>query len=304
MKSTKKNHKKPGLKKNFSVILTNPEIKFLFIATFFHVISQIILYACLESYNLYTMLAVSLIPTALLCLSFRFRPLRFLRYPSWVFISYYFSQFIVILINTLFRNFISNNIYISLISAISFLLFLFITIFAPCKILKKPLINREKLGLKGLPTWTDIALAIIGFAAYVLLSAILIKIFELFPFFDATQKQDTIYVPSLLLTTFDRLIALIAIAVIPPIIEEIIFRGWLYQKLRRNINKFSVFFSILIVSAFFGLMHGQWNVGVGVFAMSVISCLIRELTGTIYGSILLHMIANFVAFYFVFILQT
>ncbi len=249
------------------------------------------------------MLAISLIPVLLLCLATYIKALKILKYPTWIFISYHFASFIVILINTAFKEFVTNNTYISIISFVFFILFLDIFIFVPRIFFKKSTSITKELGLKELPTWTDIALAIIGFAAYIILSAILTKIFELLPFFDATQAQGTLYDPGLLFTIPDRLIALITIAVIPPIIEELVFRGWLYQKLRQNIKKFSIFFSILITSILFGFMHGQWNVGVGVFAMSVVSCLIRELTGTVYGSILLHMIANFVAFYLVFILQ-
>ncbi len=303
MKQIKKKSKKTAPKKKQSILSTNLELKFLFISTIAHIASRVIIYIFSKNINPFVSIAETLIPVLLLLFSFRFRPLKILRYPTWIFISYCFTQFVITLINTAFRDYISTNIYISIISVVFFALFFAVVLFAPNMILKKPLIDRDRIGFKGLPTWTDIALALIGFVFYILLSAILSKIFELFPFFDAVQKQETVYDPNFLFTTIDRLIALITIAVIPPIVEEIVFRGWLYLKLRQNIKKFSILISIIITSILFGFMHGQWNVGVGVFAMSVISCLIRELTGTIYGSILLHMIANFVAFYLVFILQ-
>ena len=66
-------------------------------------------------------------------------------------------------------------------------------------------------------------------------------------------------------------------------------------------RKMSAVPAILIVSLLFGLVHGQWNVGVVVFTMSIAMCLIRELTGTIWGGILVHMIKNGLAFYALYV---
>ena len=57
----------------------------------------------------------------------------------------------------------------------------------------------------------------------------------------------------------------------------------------------------LLVSVLFGLVHMQWNVGINVFAMSVVMCALREITGTIYAGILLHMLKNGVAFYLLYV---
>ncbi len=80
-------------------------------------------------------------------------------------------------------------------------------------------------------------------------------------------------------------------------VEEIRFRGWLYGKLRVRMSALP---AILITSVLFGIMHGQMNVGVVVFAMSVAMCISRVLTGTIWAGILIHMIKNGIAFYFLF----
>ena len=56
------------------------------------------------------------------------------------------------------------------------------------------------------------------------------------------------------------------------------------------------------MSILFGVVHMQWNVGVNVFAMSVVLCGLREITGTIYSGILVHMIKNGLAFYYLYIL--
>lgn len=225
-----------------------------------------------------------------------------LKYPIWLVISYFSAQFIIIVINTIFQSLLTSNIYKSIISILFYVLFIFILLFIPHIFFKKKIPSRKELGLQGTPTWTDILLAIIGFIVYLIISALLTKIFEIFPFFDSSQEQEIMY--DFLNGNFERILGFISLAIIPPIVEEIAFRGWLYYKLK---NKFSGkkarIISILTVSIFFGIMHGQWNVGISVFSMSVIFCLIRELTGTVYGGILAHMIANTIAFYLLFILQ-
>ena len=96
----------------------------------------------------------------------------------------------------------------------------------------------------------------------------------------------------------EKIIAFLVLVVAAPIVEEIIFRGWLYGKLRARLN---AVVSVLIVSVLFGIMHFQWNVGVNVFALSVVLCILREITGTIYAGILTHMIKNGIAFYLLYV---
>lgn len=158
-------------------------------------------------------------------------------------------------------------------------------------------VSREELGLKGLPTWTDILLSPIGFVAQLILSSAFVSLFtRLFSWFDANQAQEIGY--SDLFTVGDKILAFVIIAIIVPIAEEIIFRGYLYGKLRKHLN---LPVAMILTSLLFAFLHGQWNVGINVFAMSLILCGLREITGTIYSSILVHIIKNALAFYILFI---
>ena len=164
-------------------------------------------------------------------------------------------------------------------------------------------IDRTKLGLKGLPTWTDIGLAPVGFVVYIILAAALVAIFNNFSWFDATEQQNVAF--SLFLNGADRAIAFITLVIIAPITEEVIFRGWLYGKMREKTsekvsNLASIILSSILVSILFGVVHMQWNVGVNVFALSLVLCALREITGTIYAGILLHMLKNGVAFFLLY----
>ena len=165
--------------------------------------------------------------------------------------------------------------------------------------------SRDELGLRGLPTWVDIGLAPAGFIVYLFLAAGITALFNLFPWFNAEEVQQIGF--DTYIVGFDRIIAFLTLVVVAPIFEELIFRGWLYGKLRHRLNKdtsdkASIIISILVVSLLFGLVHMQWNVGVNVFAMSIVLCALREITGTIYSGIILHMLKNGVAFYLLYVI--
>lgn len=177
-----------------------------------------------------------------------------------------------------------------------------VSIFVLLKILpklhKKFRTNREELGLLGLPTWTDILLSPLAFVASTILALILTAIFSLLPQFNPQEAQNLGI--NQLLTPIDRLLGFVGLVIIPPIAEEIIFRGWIYGKLR---SRLSLPPAMLLTSLLFAIMHGQLNVGVAVFAMSAVACFLREITGTIYAPILLHMLKNGIAFYLLFFTQ-
>lgn len=232
----------------------------------------------------------------------------------WTGASLIASQFIIVylLYFILGRETLTTPVWTTVMDALIYALTLFFVLFVPPRLFRKKTspkknpnwtTDREELGLKGLPTWTDIGLAPVGFIVYLLLATVLVSVFSLFPFFDLSEAQDVGY--NFLNSGFDKIVAFIALCLIAPIIEEIIFRGFLYGKLRGKISgRLSLPLSAFLVSLLFGILHGQWNVGVNVFAMSLVLCALREITGTIYSGILLHIIKNTVAFVLLYIIGT
>lgn len=189
----------------------------------------------------------------------------------------------------------------ALFSILVYALSIYIIVFLPIKLKKSESLTRQDYGLKGLPTFTDLGLAPVAFGAFYIISGILVAVFSNFSWFNVAETQDVGF--SALASGWDKFFAFFSLVLVAPVAEEFIFRGFLYGKLRSLIkSKFSIPISIFIVSAFFGFLHGQWNVGVTVFALSVILCLQREITGTIYSGIFLHIIKNALAFYLVYVL--
>lgn len=243
----------------------------------------------------------------------------------WVGASTIVSQFLVgyIMIFILGYSTFSQPVWTAIFSALSYIVALILVIFVPPKIVAKRknkkggnkqkqnsgisshVISREDIGLRGTPTWTDIGLAPVGFFVYLLLATGITLLFSVFPWFNITQAQDVGF--STFISGRDKMIAFFVLVVIAPIAEEILFRGWLYHKIRQKASLLtnsvaSMCLTIFLVSLLFGIVHMQWNVGVNVFALSIVLCGLREVTGTIYASILLHMLKNGVAFYSLYVL--
>jgi membrane protease YdiL (CAAX protease family) len=201
------------------------------------------------------------------------------------------------------REVLSEPVWNAVFAAVVYMLCLLLTILVPWKVLKMKT-NREELGLLGLPTWTDIGLAPVGFAAYFVVGiSVMVLLSMVFPGVNWDQAQEVGFENLFLVS--DKIFAFIALVVLAPVAEEIIFRGWLYGKVR---TKASAWVGILAVSVLFGLLHLgfnvealQWNVAINIFCMSIVLCVLREITGTIYSGIVLHMLKNGVAFYLLFV---
>ena len=218
----------------------------------------------------------------------------------WVGVAVIASELLVgkILVLILPADLLKSNVVTTVYNFLGYAASMIVTIGVPWWLLKKKT-TRDELGLRGLPTWTDLLLAPAGFIVTLILGAILtLVMMAILPQINWQQTQNVGF--HALYQFHEYILAFVCLVVLAPICEEIIFRGWLYGKLR---VKMPAIPAILIVSTLFGIMHFQWNVGVSVFAMSLGMCFMRELTGTIWSGVILHMIKNGIAFYALFVLM-
>ena len=218
----------------------------------------------------------------------------------WVFAVLYASQYVIAFIMVKIFHItefgMNTNVVQAIYSAITYVVAVGVTIFVPWCVVKYKT-TRDELGLRGLPTWTDLLLAPIGFIVFMIVAILLLAVLQkVLPGINWQQTQEVGF--SNLISNSDFAVTFIMLVVVAPFAEEVIFRGWLYGKLRARIPAIP---AILLVSLLFGIVHGQWNVGVTVFVMSIAMCTVRELTGTIWGGLLIHILKNGIAFYFLYV---
>ena len=222
--------------------------------------------------------------------------------PLWILASFFVAQILVIgglyvlsWIHVPLSG-INQTLFLTITTAVVYALMLTIVIGVPW-LLFRSMTTKQDIGLMRPMSWSDLGFAPLGFIIYFVISALLAYGAEkLLPGIDLKQAQETGF--SHVTQYYQYILALLSLVVVAPVAEEMIFRGFLYGKLRKLMP---VWVAMLITSALFGLIHGQWNVGIDVFALSMVLCNLREITGSIWAGILLHMIKNGIAYYILFI---
>lgn len=161
--------------------------------------------------------------------------------------------------------------------------------------------------LSGRIRWRDLMYAVAGFLVYLGLA---IGVFAILPIFfpiDTNQEQAIGFEPGAGGLTL--LLAFIGLVVLPPIAEEILFRGFLYGTLRAN--QVSFVWATIITSLLFGSLHLLASAGGGLlwvglidtFVLSLVLCYAREKTGTLWASIGVHAFKNGMVFLNLFVIS-
>ena len=220
----------------------------------------------------------------------------------WVFIGYILAQSVLIGVLWLLATFgvsvaqLNQAVLSMVFAAAVYLLSLVIVLGLPW-LLKRRRTGKQELGLTRLPSWLDIGLAPAGFIVYLVVSVMLLAVFStLIPAIDMEQVQQNGFEG--IGQRYEYILAFVTLVILAPLAEEVLFRGYLYGKLRMKVPLWA---AMLLTSVLFAAVHGQWNVAIDVFALSIVLCVLREITGSIWSGILLHMLKNGIAFYFLFV---
>lgn len=159
----------------------------------------------------------------------------------------------------------------------------------------------QQLGVSRSVAWLDVLVAPLAYVACLLVSLVVLNLITgLVPQFDAQQTQEVGF--SGLTTRYEYWLAFATLVMVAPLAEELLFRGYLYGKLRAAGIPFWIV--ALVVSAVFAAAHGQWNVAIDTFILSLGLCVLRAWTGSIWAGMVVHMIKNGLAFYLLFINPT
>lgn len=155
----------------------------------------------------------------------------------------------------------------------------------------------KTLGVDQKPGVNIIWLPLLGWASYMAVVILVMYIVTFVPWIDGNQVQDVGF--ENLSQPFEYILAFVALVILPPIAEELLFRGYLFGRLRQ---RFGFWLTTAVVSVVFGIVHLQWNVGIDVAILSVFLCTLREMTGSVWACMVLHAIKNGVAYLALFIL--
>lgn len=231
------------------------------------------------------------------------RSVRVLGLSLWLLLGFIAAQILVLVVfQALFSASevasLSVVVLSTVVAAVTYIIALFLvvgTVWWRQKWSKKQALKR--LGLTRHLTVKDVGLALIGYLPYLASSILLVVVITiLVPGFDAEQAQELGF--DSLANNLEYVLAFVALVILAPIVEEVLFRGYLFGALRGIVSFIP---ATLIVSALFGLVHGQWNVALDTFVLSLVLCWLREYTGAIWAPIALHMIKNGLAFTLLFV---
>lgn len=122
--------------------------------------------------------------------------------------------------------------------------------------------------------------------SYLLLVGIIVSlIYNIFAYY----MNDFIFKTNLFNENNHILITLLATGVLGPIIEELMFRGIIYNEFK---NKFTNMQAILLTTTFFAIIHFNIFQMVYAFAIGFILIFVYEKYKTIKAPIILHMMSN------------
>ena len=155
------------------------------------------------------------------------------------------------------------------------------------------------------PRVRDLGYLLLGFIGYYLIYFVILSVSSLILPIDVNQRQD-IGFNATQNSTSSLVLIFASLVILPPIVEEIVFRGFLFRGLRRSLHPV---LAALVTSVLFAIPHSWqstdgttlWNAAVDTFSLSLVLCYLRERTGALYAGMGVHAIKNCIAFLALFI---
>jgi membrane protease YdiL (CAAX protease family) len=163
----------------------------------------------------------------------------------------------------------------------------------------------QGVGLRKLH-WKDAGYALFGVILYLAAYSLTLNLTNAFFHVNTSQEQSIGF--SGASGFWPLALTVISLVVLPPLVEEVVFRGFLYGGLRKRLTPV---FAALITSAVFAFPHALessdgsllWVAAIDTFTLSLVLCYLREKTGAIYAGMGVHAIKNGLAFVTIFILH-
>ena len=129
---------------------------------------------------------------------------------------------------------------------------------------------------------------------------------HIFPTINVNQKQQLGFQNSS--GSLDLFLTFVSLVVLPPLVEETVFRGFIFTGLRSSLKWWWAAFitSLIFATAHLEFGSGQpllWSAAIDTFTLSLVLCYLRQKTDSLWPGILLHALKNCIAFVALFILH-
>jgi membrane protease YdiL (CAAX protease family) len=153
----------------------------------------------------------------------------------------------------------------------------------------------------------DIFYGMGGLLVYFVLTVLVVGVVKYFvPGLDLEQQQELGYSKDVVGPAL--VVAFLGLVILPPLAEEILFRGFLYTGLR---SKLPVFVAAIITSILFGVAHLQWGsenplhwaAALDTLVLSFVLIYLRQTRRSLWPAIYLHMFKNGYAFLALFVFK-
>ena len=172
--------------------------------------------------------------------------------------------------------------------------------------LRRRQIPLSSIGWNGLKL-RYLGIALVGFGVY-FVSYVMVTIIasHVVPSLNFDQEQQIGFETAH--SSLDLTLTAISLVVLPPLAEEILFRGFLFGGLRR---RYMFVPAAIITSLMFAVGHLQfgsgapllWVAALDTFVLSLVLCYIREKTDSLWPGIFIHAIKNALAFSVLFLFK-
>lgn len=150
------------------------------------------------------------------------------------------------------------------------------------------LFGLDRISLPKLIFWSIGALIV----TYGIMAILLLRIWEPFfaPLWGAEDDRQLVVKtmmddPSPLL----RIVLILSAVVVAPLVEEVIFRGYLYAVIKRFSDRF---LAAVTTSLLFALIHGNIPGLLPLFGLAIVLCIAYEMTGSLWVPISIHALFN------------
>jgi membrane protease YdiL (CAAX protease family) len=154
--------------------------------------------------------------------------------------------------------------------------------------LRKHHARLRDLGIRSFSPGRALLLLVILLLAFsFLIGAVYALVTLLDPSFNANQPQTNEF------TGTSSSLSLWALVIIPPFVEETVFRGFMFPAFSK---RYGVVVGAIVVSVLFGFAHLQGNVSIYTFILSLLLCFLYVRLGSIIPGIGVHMLNNYIAY--------